>query len=240
ACVITIGVGVAVCCASLNGVDSRKQKTSTAKSRERAGMHMVHEITTIPSRKQRYVTQTFARQTQAWSTPRFPRKTRAVVRLPQVTWSAQDLTRQSASSSSAVNHGNAVHQHKLHSLRQLIWIFECCPVSDGLGIENYDIRRHSRLEHTPVRETHALRRQGCKLPDRLLQRQLFLFAHVLAQDAGKGSISAWMGMLLAQQAVGGCALRIVVHGNPGLSERQCYIRFGHAEDRYVCEGLVLD
>jgi hypothetical protein len=47
-------------------------------------------------------------------------------------------------------------------------------------------------------------------------------------------------MFLAEQPIGGGALRVVVHRCPGLLQRQRNVRLGHAEHRVVGERVVLD
>ena len=83
-------------------------------------------------------------------------------------------------------------------------------------VEHHDVRPHPHLEHAAVAEAHALRRQRGELPDRVLQRQPPLLAHVLPQDARKRPVGARVRVLLAEQAVGRGALRVVVDRHPRL------------------------
>src|SRR5262245_20848033 len=128
ACVITIGVGAVLRCAMLNGFNSREQKAATAKSRKLAGIHMVQKITTNAAREQSYVAQPLVPE---HVTSRCYRRQRlglcALISGNLVRAELCPVRRQWPA---AVNHRNTVHQHKLHSFRQLIWVFECCSVSE--------------------------------------------------------------------------------------------------------------
>src|SRR5262249_22666771 len=96
------------------------------------------------------------------------------------------------------------------------------------------------FKDTAVAEAHALCRQCREFADGIFQAQFLLFTDILAQDARESPIGAGMRMFLAEQAVRGRALRVVVNGNPRLLESQRDIGLRHAKDSNVSVSVVLD
>ena len=109
-----------------------------------------------------------------------------------------------------------------------------------VGIENHDIGPHAGFDHAPVGQPQARGGQRAEFPDGVRQRKCAVFADVLAQDVRKCPISARVRMLLAEQAVGRRALRIVAHADPRLLQRQPHVRLGHAEHSNLSGGVVFD
>src|SRR5438067_3453485 len=84
----------------------------------------------------------------------------------------------------------AVHEHVLHAYSVLMRLVERRAISHRRRIENHDIGEHALLHETAMIQTQIRRRQPAQLPDRLLQRQHFFFAHILPEDAREAAVSA--------------------------------------------------
>lgn len=98
--------------------------------------------------------------------------------------------------------GHAVHEHVVHSNRELVRIRERRLVGDLVGIEDNNVCPHALLEHTAIAQTHALRRQRGELADRILQGEQMLLADELAKDSRKRPVRPRMRMFETERSGG--------------------------------------
>ena len=80
------------------------------------------------------------------------------------------LARQRIRHLAAIDHRHSVHQHELHSFRELIRIAERRHIANRIGIEDHYVGPHPGFQYAAVGETHAPGRQRREFADRLLQR----------------------------------------------------------------------
>lgn len=99
-----------------------------------------------------------------------------------------------------VDDGNAVDQHIVHALGELIGIVEGCEVANGRGIEDRDVSPHAYPEQATAFEAQALGRQCGEFANGVFQRELMLFANVFAEDAWERSVRAGMRVLSTENS----------------------------------------
>src|ERR1700685_2091926 len=122
--------------------------------------------------------------------------------LRHVSRAAQNSSRQCPRHFSLLNYRRSIHQDVIHSLRELIGIFEGRKVAHGGGIEDHYIGPHSGLEHATISQAQALRRKRRKFTNRILDRQRVILADILSQNARKRAVGARMRVLQPQNAFG--------------------------------------
>src|SRR6185295_6899716 len=91
-----------------------------------------------------------------------------------------------------LQHLSAVYEDVLHSNRVLMRVLESRAVGYRRRIEHHNIGKHSLLEKPSMIEPEIIRRQAAQPSNRFLERDHFFFAHILAQQARKISISSRM------------------------------------------------
>src|SRR5215469_3953994 len=106
----------------------------------------------------------------------------------RVSGTSYDFAGKGSGHSAFCDDGNSVHEHVVHSLRELVRLLESSEVTNGCGIEDDDVGPHALFEDTAVNEAHALRGEGAELADRIFESKSMIFANVLSQDAREGSI----------------------------------------------------
>ena len=139
-----------------------------------------------------------------------------------------------------INDRYAVDQYVLHALRQAVGGLVGRRVADGCRIEDHEVGPHPPLEHAAIREAHALSGQRGEFAHRVLECELVLLPHVLAQDPRKSAVGTRMRVLLAQDSLGRGTAGIVVHRHPRLLERECDVGFRHPEHRHLGERIILN
>src|SRR5215510_2827757 len=86
-------------------------------------------------------------------------------------------------------------------------VFIAGALANSLGVEDDDIGRFARLQHSTVTQMQDLCGETGHLADRLFEREQTQIAGVMAQNTWATAVGAWMGPT-AEQAVG-------THGTPG-------------------------
>ena len=119
-----------------------------------------------------------------------------------VAGAAKDFSGAGSRHFALVDHGNAVDQHIVHSLRKLIGIVEGGEIADRSGIENRDIRPHAHAQKAAALDAQALRRKRGEFADGVFKRELVLFADVFAENARESSVSSRMCVFPAQDSLG--------------------------------------
>ena len=88
-----------------------------------------------------------------------------------------------------LQHLPAVDKNVNHAGGILVGLREGCVILDLLRIENNHVCKVPLLQHPTTLNPEVLRGQRRKLPDRFLQLQYLLLAHVPAQEPGKAAVS---------------------------------------------------
>ena len=137
-----------------------------------------------------------------------------------ISWTTQHLARKCTGHLPFRDHRNTVHQDVIHSLRKLVGLLISGEIMDDRWIKDDHICPHPPLDNAAISQPHLLSRHGGELADGVFKAKRVFLAHVLAQDAGKCSIGAWMGMLLAERTIWCRPLRVIVNGDPRLLKSQ--------------------
>lgn len=90
-----------------------------------------------------------------------------------------------------------IHEDVRHACRKSVWPVECGRVPHGRRIEEHDVSRVALPEKSPARKSELLRRKRRHFANRLLERNHFAPADVLAEDSDRVAIAAWVRRVLA-------------------------------------------
>src|SRR5689334_7924499 len=102
-------------------------------------------------------------------------------------WASQCTTRQGISNLTTVKNRHAIDEHEADSRRNLRRVLVSRVVDDGIRIKDRDVGKHTRFEHPAIVDADALCGERRHLPNRKLQRDHGVLAHVPTENPGKRS-----------------------------------------------------
>src|SRR5262249_50603382 len=112
--------------------------------------------------------------------------------------SVEDPARPGSRHRAILVHHLSVDDHVRKPGGILVRLLEGRHVPDARRIEHRDVRLHALLEHAPVGEPDARRREGRHLAHRLLESEKASLPHIFGENAGERAVAARMGNAAAE------------------------------------------